>query len=317
MIDRNGGDTDDHPTTVPVSATFSLARTCAPAWWAGDRLPDMGWDGAFTRVDHEGGTVVIRRATGSPGSLLVEGTGDAAGDIRWVRRVLGSRDLAPLGPDPTIVRLSARYPGVHPLASGSLYAGLLTSIIGQGVTVTAAATFQARLARSFAGAVVWGRQEGSRGFWPLPLAEDLSMADLASVRACGVTGRRAAALVAVARHAADGGLPSPEVALADPVSVEALLRDLPLVGPWTARSALLWGVGADDAYPPGDAALLRAARRAYDDDGLDQRGLEQVSEGWRPSRGRAARLLWVDLLGVPVVGETGPTGGVGPSGGAR
>lgn len=42
--------------------------------------------------------------------------------------------------------------------------------------------------------------------------------------------------------------------------IERELRKLPLVGPWTAASALLWGLGEPDAYPRGDVALLRPGR---------------------------------------------------------
>src|SRR3712207_6971184 len=44
--------------------------------------------------------------------------------------------------------------------------------------------------------------------------------------------------------------------------------------PWTAESTLLWGLGAADAFPTGDVALLRAARVAYGRPELDLRGLE-------------------------------------------
>ncbi|MEJ7762859.1 MAG: hypothetical protein WKF80_08710 [Thermomicrobiales bacterium] len=292
-------------TTVPTVAGYSLARTCAPVWWSGGRSPDLDWTGGLTWVGREDRRVIARRVASGADGLLIEG-GDAALDERWARDTLGVRALAPLGGDPTVARVAARHPGTHPFAHGSLYAGLLVSIVGQGVTVAAAATFQARLAWAFSPSVsVSGRD---RPFWPLPTAADLADADPTTVRACGVTGRRAAALVAMAREAAAGALPDIAASLSDPEGTETLLRSMPLVGPWTARSALLWGVGADDAYPPGDAALLRAARRAYDDDGLDQRGLLRLSEGWRPSRGRAARLLWLDLLGTPPGGESRSSG---------
>ena len=287
-------------TTVRVPAGYSLARTCAPVWWSGGRAPDLAWDDGLTWVGHDADVVVWRRVSQGAEGLHVRGS-HPAGDARWAADMLGVRELTALTDEPTIARVAARHPGTHPFAYGSLYAGLLVSVIGQGVTVAAAATFQARLARSLSAPVTPPGQ--ARSFWPLPAAPTLADAAEATVRACGVTGRRAGALVEIARHAASGSLPEAAEALTDPDGTESILRCLPLVGPWTARSALLWGVGADDAYPPGDAALLRAARRAYADDGLDQRGLLRISEGWRPSRGRAARLLWLDMLGTPPGGD--------------
>jgi DNA-3-methyladenine glycosylase II len=74
--------------------------------------------------------------------------------------------------------------------------------------------------------------------------------------------------------------------------------ELPLVGRWTAESALLWGVGAPDAHPSGDIALLRAVRNAYGLPEMTLKDLDVLSEAWRPARAIAARLLWTELLGV-------------------
>lgn len=79
--------------------------------------------------------------------------------------------------------------------------------------------------------------------------------------------------------------------------IERELRTLPLVGPWTAASALLWGPGEPDAYPRGDVVLLRAARLAYDQDEMTMNDLDRIAEGWRPYRAIASRLLWTGLLG--------------------
>jgi DNA-3-methyladenine glycosylase II len=80
--------------------------------------------------------------------------------------------------------------------------------------------------------------------------------------------------------------------------VERELLALPQVGPWTASSALLWGVGAPDAWPTGDVALLRAFKHALGDDGLTLKTMDPLAEPWRPHRGIAARLLWTNLFGA-------------------
>jgi 3-methyladenine DNA glycosylase/8-oxoguanine DNA glycosylase len=75
------------------------------------------------------------------------------------------------------------------------------------------------------------------------------------------------------------------------------LLALPLVGRWTAESVLLWGLGADDAYPTGDVALLRAARLAYGQPDMTHSELNALAEAWRPGRSWAARWLWLNLFG--------------------
>ena len=135
-----------------------------------------------------------------------------------------------------------------------------------------------------------------RDFWSLPSAEAVAETPLERVRSVGLTTRRAQGLIDVAREMSLGNIPGP-----DDGDVETWMRELttlPMVGPWTAASSLLWGVGHVDVFPRGDVALLRAARFAYDDDGMTMRDLDRLSEGWRPQRAIAARLLWTNLLGA-------------------
>lgn len=194
--------------------------------------------------------------------------------------------------DPVIAELSGRFPGLRPLTDGGLWEGLLTSITGQAVSLHSAAAFQRRLCAMLSQPIV----AQDREFLALPAADQVASCSLAMVRSIGLTTKRAEGLIAVAREVADGHVPEPPVD-----GIEVWMRDLirlPMVGPWTAASALLWGVGHPDAYPPGDVALLRAARLAYDDAGMTMKDLSLLSESWRPQRSIAARLLWTNLLGA-------------------
>jgi 3-methyladenine DNA glycosylase/8-oxoguanine DNA glycosylase len=95
-------------------------------------------------------------------------------------------------------------------------------------------------------------------------------------------------------------------AVPDPATLadlEPALLALPGIGPWTVASAFLWGIAHPDAFPRGDVALLRAVRRNFRDDTLDMKSMERLSEAWRPFRGEAARLLWLDLLGPATEGR--------------
>ena len=255
----------------------------------------MDWiDGRLIWVGWESDRVVWRSVRQQGDRLLVEGSAAAASDQLWAARTLGLGTPLPAFDDPVIRALAVRFSGLRPFNMGSLYVGLVGSIIGQSISVAAAAVAQTRLATLFSQPVTLA----GRDFRPLPRPAQLAAAEPDLVRTCGVTNRRAAALVGIAGLAAAGALPGEQEAMRDPDGTERALRALPLVGPWTARSALLWGLGAADAFPTGDVALLRAARRAYAMPSLDLRGLETLGETWRPARGLAARLLWTDLLGT-------------------
>jgi DNA-3-methyladenine glycosylase II len=202
--------------------------------------------------------------------------------------------------DPLIASLAGRFPGLHPMSDGGIFEGLLTSITGQSVSLAAAAVTQRKLCALFSD----GFEINARIYHVLPEAEQLANATPELIRQSGVTTRRAAAIVNAAQCQLAGSLPSDEQARSDPERSVMQLLDLPGVGRWTAESAVLWGVGAPDAHPVNDVALLRAARRAYELPEMTMRELDTLAEGWRPARSLAARLLWTNLFGpAPLVSE--------------
>lgn len=194
--------------------------------------------------------------------------------------------------DPVIAGLSRRFPALRPLTDGGLWYGLVTAITGQAVSLHSAAAFQRRLCTMLSEPVVaFGRE-----FFSLPSAEQVATCNVEQLRSIGITTKRAEGLINVAREMTDGNVPDPPAGAIEDWSRD--LIQLPMVGPWTAASALLWGIGHQDAYPKGDVALLRAARLAYGDAGMTMNELDALSERWRPQRSIAARLLWTNLLGT-------------------
>lgn len=285
--------------SVDVPPGFSLSQTCGPVTWSGGRSPDIGWlDGGLVWTGWEAEHRVWRLVHQRGDTLVIHGTASADMDITWSRRVLGMDQVFPhlhLHVDDPIIRgLATRFGGLRSFSHGSLYAGLVTSIVGQSISVAAAATVQTRLSQLFN----HPERIGGRRFVPLPRPDQLAATTAERVKTSGVTMRRAVALVTIAGIAEAGGLPPDDAALASPDATGEILRALPLVGPWTARSALLWGLGCADVFPTGDVALLRAARRAYGRPELRLADLDRMSDTWRPGRGLAARLLWTDLLGT-------------------
>ena len=278
-----------------VPETFSLEATCAPVDWGRGRWPNEDWiDGALVWLGWEGDLVVHRRVrTGAHDrELIVEGDADPASDYAWAESRLGINQSMPSLGDPVIARIAADYPGLRPHASGSLFAGLADSIIGQSITVKAAAVVSARIASHFHP----GRELYGRVFWPTPRPDDLADADTSRLRRTGLTWKRAEALVAAGQAARNGELPEPTHQSIE--DLRAMLLRLPLVGRWTAESALLWGIGEADAFPMGDVALLRAAKKAYGEPEMTMRDLEARSREWSGHRAWASRLLWIDLFGA-------------------
>lgn len=225
--------------------------------------------------------------------------------------MLGIDAVMPRFDDPVIQDLAERFPGLRAYCDGSLFDGIVTSIVGQSISVAAAAVTQAKLAARFADATVID----GRAFRPLPSALQLAEAPVEAIRASGVTWKRAEAIRFAARRQVDGALPTDAFAWERPEEAVGSLMELPLVGRWTAESAVLWGIGAPDAHPTGDIALLRAARHAYAQPDLTLKDLDRLADRWRPARAIAARLLWTGLFGAAPGGLHGVNDGHHRNGG--
>jgi 3-methyladenine DNA glycosylase/8-oxoguanine DNA glycosylase len=78
--------------------------------------------------------------------------------------------------------------------------------------------------------------------------------------------RKVATLRAIAARFVDGRLREEALAVMTDDEVEAVLTNVPGVGPWTAHGFLLIALNRPDVFLPGDVALRRAVQRAY---GLD------------------------------------------------
>ena len=288
-----------------VSPAFDLARTAAPAWWAQGRWPNVDWrSGAFVWVGWEVGQVVWRSVRQIDARTLeMSGSRTSDLDASWAAAALGTNAAMPKFDDPIVAALACKHAELRPWSAGSLFEGVVSSIVGQSISVAAGATTERRLYERFnGGVVVDGRQ-----FWPPPHPEQLASSNAAFIRESGVTTKRAEALVAVGTlFAAE---PTSVGLFADLVTAAERLVSISGIGPWTVQSALLWGVAAPDAHPTRDVALLRAARAHYPEIS-DLKELDRVAERWKPYRGWAARLLWLDLLGFDrayVQTEAAPT----------
>lgn len=288
--------------SLAVPAPFSLAVTCGPVHWTTGRSPRHGWHGGqLTWAGWEGDQIAWRavRQGDGPG-LDITGNGDPNQDAAWGRAVLGTAIPLPRYDDPVIDRLARRFPGLHPYCDGSVFDGIVTAIVGQSISVAAAAVTQAKLAALFGEAVTID----GHPYRPLPRPDQLAEASEELIRASGVTWKRAGAIRFAAHEHLAGNLPSNQFARERPEATVIELMKLPLVGRWTAESAVLWGVGAPNAHPSGDVALLRAARLAYARPELTLKDLDVLAEQWQPARGLAARLLWTALFGPAPEGAT-------------
>ena len=195
-----------------------------------------------------------------------------------------ARHLAKAG----LLAKPAQLAGVRIPGALDPFALAVRAILGQQVSVKGATTVMGRLVAAFGTPYAGGDPRLTR-LMPTPHAiARLRTGDLATL---GMPGKRADAVIALARGVVDGTLDlSPG---ADPARACAALTALPGVGDWTAHYIAMRALRWPDAFPANDLVLRRAAGN------LTAAQLLKRAEAWRPWRGYAAMHLWRTVPASP------------------
>lgn len=162
----------------------------------------------------------------------------------------------------------------------SPYEALLRAIIYQQLSGKAAATILGRLLQLYKDATPTPQQ-----FLHTP--DD-------TIRACGVSRNKLAALRDLATQTLNGTIP-PLSTLHDLSDAEIIRRLTAVhgVGPWTVQMMLIFSLGRPDVLPATDLGVRNGFQKAY---GLAQpptpKALEQHGLCWKPYRSVASWYLW-------------------------
>lgn len=166
------------------------------------------------------------------------------------------------------------------------YATLLRTIVGQQVSVHAAAS-------------VWRKLEATLGEGCAPAS--LLAADGDTLRGCGLSRQKQSYARSLAELVVSGALDFAALPSDDEEAI-AMLTRVKGIGRWSAEIYLLFAEGRADIWPAGDLAVQEVVKRIM---GLSARPSEKetraIGENWRPHRGAAAIFAWhsynIDALG--------------------
>ncbi len=129
---------------------------------------------------------------------------------------------------------------------------------------------------------------------PFPPPEQVLMTDDATIRGCGFSLSKIAAIRDICAKTLDGTVPHRRTALR--LTDEALIERLTTirgVGRWTVEMLLIFTLGRTDILPVDDFGVRDGYRRLY---GLTEppkpRALAQIGQAWAPWRSIAAWYLW-------------------------
>ncbi|MEE4537104.1 MAG: DNA-3-methyladenine glycosylase 2 family protein [Erythrobacter sp.] len=157
------------------------------------------------------------------------------------------------------------------------YKTMLRTIVGQQVSVAAAAS-------------MWAKLEAELG--PDFEAGDLTARDFDTLRACGLSRQKQTYARALCEQVASGALNFSALPANDEAAIAELTR-IKGVGRWSAEIYLLFAEGRGDIWPAGDMAVQEGVKRLLD---LDARPKEQearaIAQRWAPHRGAMAILTW-------------------------
>jgi DNA-3-methyladenine glycosylase II len=167
------------------------------------------------------------------------------------------------------------YPDERIRAPG--YATLLRTIVGQQVSVAAAAS-------------VWNKLEALIGTECPP--DKLLAQDFDALRACGLSRQKQGYTRSLAELVLSGELPLDALPADDEEAIAYLTR-VKGIGRWSAEIYLLFAEGRTDIWPAGDLAVQEGVGRLLKLDARpSEKDIRVIAERWRPYRGAAAIFTW-------------------------
>ncbi len=157
------------------------------------------------------------------------------------------------------------------------YATLLRTIVGQQVSVAAAAS-------------VWNKLEALLGEGCAP--DQLIEQDFDALRACGLSRQKQGYARSLAELVMTGALPL-DALPADDEEAIAYLTQVKGIGRWSAEIYLLFAEGRTDIWPAGDLAVQEGVGRLLKMEARpSEKDIREIAEKWRPHRGAAAIFTW-------------------------
>ncbi len=181
------------------------------------------------------------------------------------------------GRDAAVAAVVARIGYPEPRGRSPGYETLLRTIVGQQVSVAAAAS-------------MWSKLEAALGAGCAP--EVLLSKDYDTLRACGLSRQKQGYARSLAELVTSGALDLHTLPQDDEEAIAALVG-IKGIGRWSAEIYLLFAEGRPDIWPAGDLAVQIAIGQIL---GLPARPSEKetraLAEGWRPHRSAMAILAW-------------------------
>lgn len=157
------------------------------------------------------------------------------------------------------------------------YVTLLRAIVGQQVSIRAAAA-------------IWAKVEAATGGAGDPA--NMAKASAEDLRAAGLSRQKISYAKSLAEEVLSGRLDFDKLPADDEEAI-AHLTSVKGIGRWTAEIYLLFAEGRPDIWPAGDLAVQIEIGNIMGLEGKPtEKAVRALAEAWRPHRGAAAVFAW-------------------------
>lgn len=182
--------------------------------------------------------------------------------------------------DPVMAELIQRYHGETLSSKGSPFLSLARAVVGQQISVAAAAS-------------VWGKLEKALDGHITPSA--VIAADETTLRGAGLSGQKVKYLKHLSEFCIKTPMTFEGLQMHTDEEVIELLTQIKGIGRWTAEMFLIFYLLRPDVFPVADLGIQKAIQRHYDSDQY-----QDIAAQWQPWRTVASWYLWRSLDPIPV-----------------
>jgi DNA-3-methyladenine glycosylase II len=168
------------------------------------------------------------------------------------------------------------------------YGALVNSIIGQQLSVKAAASIKQRFRDLFGGV--------------MPSPEQILEKSVEDLRAVGFSNAKGRYVLDLAQHVIDGRVRFDKLDAQSNDEIIAELTDIKGVGEWTAHMFLMFSMGRLDILPVGDLGIRNGVRQLYGfDSAPTPQQIIEIAENnkWHPYESVASWYIWHSLDNAP------------------
>ncbi|MCL5797931.1 MAG: DNA-3-methyladenine glycosylase [Patescibacteria group bacterium] len=166
--------------------------------------------------------------------------------------------------------------------SRDYFSHLCEIIINQQLSDKASATIFARFSKLFPQGLV--------------TAEKLLKLGDGKIRQTGPSLSKINFMKGVAKEIVSGRLDLNKIGKCQEMEIRQRLTKIKGIGPWTVEMFLIFSLGKEDVFSPGDLGLRKAIKKLYKfEEEVTIKRAEEFSKKWSPYRSYACRILWRSL----------------------